>query len=173
MKSYIAPSFCSTSHIKQKDRDLAQFVEARRKALARLQTISENTSSASVHPIKPQKDTAEASELEGWSSCATLEANAGDAERISKLSSSPDVPSKEAEELDSPSTNTKISMTSDGSASFQDSGCDTEVEACLKGELEIAVTHQLPMTNYTSVPQTTTIKLDLSETSSACPIKMG
>jgi len=43
----------------------------------------------------------------------------------------------------------------------------------LKEELEIAVTHELPMTNYTSVSPTTSIQLDLSETSSACPIKMG
>jgi len=44
-------SFLFLYHNKQQnDRDLAQFVEARRKALARLQTISEYTSSASVHP---------------------------------------------------------------------------------------------------------------------------
>jgi len=85
-------------HTKQNDGDLAQFVEARRKALARLQNISEYTSSY-VYPIKLQKDTAEDSELDGWSSSATLEANTGDAECISKPSSSSDVPSKEAEEL--------------------------------------------------------------------------
>ena len=45
----------------------------------------------------------EDSEVEGWSSSATLEANAGDEERISKPSSSPDVTSKEAEELACPS----------------------------------------------------------------------
>jgi len=117
-----------------------------------------------------EEEIAEDSKLEGWSSSATLEANAGNEERISKPSSSPDVPSKEAEELDSPSNNTKISITSDGSVSFQ----DPAVEACLKEEyMEIAVTHELSMTNYTSEPPPTTTKLDLSETSSACPTKMG
>jgi len=59
-----------------------------------------------VHPIKLQKDTAEDSELEGGSSSATLEANAGNAKCTSKPSSCPDLPSNEVKELDSPSKKT-------------------------------------------------------------------
>ena len=60
--------YCSfLYHSKQTDTDLAQFVEARRKALAHLQTISKYTSSASVRATKLQKATV--SEVEGGVFC--------------------------------------------------------------------------------------------------------